>query len=58
MTVTLLLTLSTGGAAGPRRAIGLPKHFVLRTCPEDCRPCGTSRTCCCDPKVCSNNQCI
>nr|DAZ86597.1 TPA_inf: conotoxin precursor SF-mi2 [Conus judaeus] len=48
--------MSTGGDAGPRRANGLPKHFVLRTCTGNCRLCGA--ICCCEPKVCRNNQCI
>nr|UMA82370.1 conotoxin precursor SF-mi2 [Conus ebraeus] len=56
LTVTLLLTLSTRGDAGARRANGLPKQFVLRTCTGNCRLCGA--ICCCEPKVCRNNQCI
>nr|DAZ85941.1 TPA_inf: conotoxin precursor SF-mi2 [Conus ebraeus] len=57
LTVTLLLTLSTGGDAGPRRANGLQKHFMLHICSRNCRPCGNSGTCCCAPNVCSGNQC-
>nr|DAZ86964.1 TPA_inf: conotoxin precursor SF-mi2 [Conus judaeus] len=52
LTVTLLLTLSTGGDDGPRFAKGLQKHFVRRDCGTKCVGCGNPNGCCCHDQVC------
>nr|UMA83310.1 conotoxin precursor SF-mi2 [Conus judaeus]UMA83957.1 conotoxin precursor SF-mi2 [Conus judaeus]DAZ86963.1 TPA_inf: conotoxin precursor SF-mi2 [Conus judaeus] len=58
LTVTLLLALSTGGDAEPRRTNGLQKHFVRRDCRTGCVGCGNPNGCCCGGQVCVNgNHC-
>nr|UMA83959.1 conotoxin precursor SF-mi2 [Conus judaeus] len=56
LTVTLLLTLSTGGDDGPRFAKGLQKHIVRRDCQAGCVGCYYHKSkCCCGEQVCVNH---
>nr|ALM87510.1 Conotoxin [Conus betulinus] len=56
LTATLLLTLFTGGDAGPRRANWLGRHFVSRDCQATCVGCHNPAGCCCGELICVNNN--